>query len=53
MNNLTFGYDAEVSASGEKKSFGFYETIAGGGGAGPGWHGTSGVHTLVKIQAKL
>ncbi|KAK0219992.1 5-oxoprolinase [Armillaria fumosa] len=45
MNNLTFGYDAEITASGEKKSFGFYETVAGGGGAGPGWHGTSGVHT--------
>jgi len=35
MNNLTFG-DA---------AFGFYETICGGAGAGPGWHGASGVHT--------
>ena len=35
MNNLTFGDD----------SFGYYETIAGGAGAGPGWAGTSGVHT--------
>ncbi|OMJ74310.1 hypothetical protein SteCoe_26797 [Stentor coeruleus] len=35
MNNLTFG----------NKKFGFYETIAGGSGAGEGWHGTSGVHT--------
>ncbi|KAI9183555.1 hypothetical protein H9P43_004473 [Blastocladiella emersonii ATCC 22665] len=34
-NNLTFGND----------SFGYYETIAGGAGAGPGWHGRSGVHT--------
>jgi 5-oxoprolinase (ATP-hydrolysing) len=35
MNNLTFG-DA---------SFGYYETIAGGAGAGPGFSGASGVHT--------
>jgi 5-oxoprolinase (ATP-hydrolysing) len=35
MNNLTFGTD----------SFGYYETIAGGAGAGPGWDGASGVHT--------
>ena len=35
MNNLTFG-DGQ---------FGYYETIAGGAGAGPLWHGKSGVHT--------
>ena len=35
MNNLTFG-DA---------SMGYYETIAGGAGAGPTWHGCSAVHT--------
>ena len=35
MNNLTFG----------DKEFGYYETIAGGSGAGPTWDGTSGVHT--------
>ncbi|CDW77531.1 5-oxoprolinase [Stylonychia lemnae] len=35
MNNLTFG----------DKSFGYYETIAGGSGAGPYWHGKNGVHT--------
>lgn len=35
MNNLTFG-DGE---------FGYYETIAGGAGAGPTWDGKSGVHT--------
>ncbi len=35
MNNLTFG----------DSSFGYYETIGGGAGAGPGWHGQSGVHT--------
>jgi len=35
MNNLTFG----------DKTMGYYETIAGGAGAGPSWHGCSGVHT--------
>ena len=35
MNNLTFG-DSDM---------GYYETIAGGAGAGPGWNGRSGVHT--------
>lgn len=35
MNNLTFG----------DEGLGYYETIAGGAGAGPGWHGRSGVHT--------
>ena len=35
MNNLTFG-DAHV---------GYYETVCGGAGAGPSWHGRSGVHT--------
>jgi 5-oxoprolinase (ATP-hydrolysing) len=35
MNNLTFG----------DGSFGYYETIAGGAGAGPTFPGASGVHT--------
>ncbi|CAM9887417.1 unnamed protein product [Ectocarpus fasciculatus] len=35
MNNLTFGDEA----------MGYYETIAGGAGAGPTWSGCSGVHT--------
>jgi 5-oxoprolinase (ATP-hydrolysing) len=35
MNNLTFG----------DKDFGYYETIAGGSGAGPTWVGQSGIHT--------
>ncbi len=35
MNNLTFG----------DETMGYYETIAGGAGAGPSWHGCSGVHT--------
>ncbi|KAL0812063.1 hypothetical protein ABMA28_009453, partial [Loxostege sticticalis] len=35
MNNLTLG----------EESWGYYETVAGGSGAGPGWHGAGGVHT--------
>ncbi len=35
MNNFTFG----------SASFGYYETICGGAGAGPGFAGTSAVHT--------
>jgi 5-oxoprolinase (ATP-hydrolysing) len=35
MNNLLFG----------SERFGYYETVGGGAGAGPGWHGESGVHT--------
>jgi 5-oxoprolinase (ATP-hydrolysing) len=35
MNNTTFG----------DEGLGYYETVAGGAGAGPGWHGRSGVHT--------
>ena len=35
MNNFTFG----------NNDFGYYETIGGGAGAGPDWHGQSGVHT--------
>ena len=35
MNNLTFG----------NERFGYYETVAGGAGAGPLWEGRSGIHT--------
>ncbi len=35
MNNVTFGDD----------SFGYYETIGGGAGAGPGFRGAAAVHT--------
>ena len=35
MNNLLFG----------NQRFGFYETVCGGAGAGPGFHGASAVHT--------
>ncbi|XP_029313101.1 5-oxoprolinase [Cottoperca gobio] len=35
MNNISFG----------SESVGYYETVAGGAGAGPGWTGRSGVHS--------
>ncbi|KAL9043582.1 MAG: hypothetical protein Q9214_003237, partial [Letrouitia sp. 1 TL-2023] len=46
-NNLTFGFggNAADNSNGLTKGFGYYETIAGGSGAGPTWGGTSGVHT--------
>lgn len=44
-NNLTFGFGGNLSGKEEVKGFGYYETIAGGSGAGPTWDGTSGVHT--------
>ncbi|EPQ63220.1 Bgt-5230 [Blumeria graminis f. sp. tritici] len=44
-NNLTFGFGSNSEGQDEIKGFGYYETIAGGSGAGEDWHGTSGVHT--------
>lgn len=45
-NNLTFGTGGKDPATGQHvEGFGYYETIAGGAGAGPYWHGQSGVHT--------
>lgn len=38
MNNITFGKEGD-------DGWGYYETIAGGSGAGPTWHGRSGIHT--------
>ena len=35
MNNITFGND----------NWGYYETVGGGAGAGPSWHGRHGIHT--------
>ncbi|XP_053322646.1 5-oxoprolinase [Spea bombifrons] len=35
MNNITFG----------NQKTGYYETVAGGAGAGPRWDGRSGIHT--------
>ncbi|KAK6950857.1 hypothetical protein Daesc_007385 [Daldinia eschscholtzii] len=43
-NNLTFGFGGNISGEKEVRGFGYYETIAGGSGAGPDWEGTSGVH---------
>ncbi|KAG0216491.1 hypothetical protein BGX28_000005 [Mortierella sp. GBA30] len=50
MNNLTFGVGGKTvdTKTGDAKvveGWGYYETIAGGAGAGPTWHGQSGVHT--------
>ncbi|KAG1152022.1 hypothetical protein G6F37_002401 [Rhizopus arrhizus] len=45
-NNLTFGKGGKDEESGKVRAgWGYYETIAGGSGAGPSWHGQSGVHT--------
>ncbi|KAF5136832.1 5-oxoprolinase [Metarhizium anisopliae] len=45
-NNLTFGTGGKDPITGEhKEGFGYYETIAGGSGAGADWVGQSGVHT--------
>ena len=43
-NNLTFGFGGNITGQAEVKGFGYYETIAGGSGAGPTWEGTDGVH---------
>ncbi|KAL6866222.1 hypothetical protein ACO1O0_002329 [Amphichorda felina] len=43
-NNLTFGFGGNQTGQDAVKGFGYYETIAGGSGAGPDWEGTSGVH---------
>ncbi|KAL2190688.1 hypothetical protein L209DRAFT_746977 [Thermothelomyces heterothallicus CBS 203.75] len=43
-NNLTFGFGGNVTGQAEVRGFGYYETIAGGSGAGPTWEGTDGVH---------
>lgn len=45
-NNLTFGTDPKLDPSTGAlitPGFGYYETIAGGSGAGPTWKGESGV----------
>lgn len=42
---MTFGFGGNQAGQDEVKGFGYYETIAGGSGAGPDWDGTSGVHT--------
>jgi len=43
---LTFGIGGKSQdKEGVVEGWGYYETIAGGAGAGPGWIGASGVHT--------
>lgn len=44
-NNLTFGFGGNIEGKESVQGFGYYETIAGGSGAGKGWDGTNGVHT--------
>ncbi|TKA73982.1 Uncharacterized protein B0A55_05573, partial [Friedmanniomyces simplex] len=44
-NNLTFGFGGNVEGEKAVRGFGYYETIAGGSGAGQDWDGTDGVHT--------
>ncbi|KAI8924480.1 Hydantoinase B/oxoprolinase-domain-containing protein [Entophlyctis helioformis] len=44
-NNFTFGMGGRREDGSVAEGFGYYETIAGGSGAGPTWHGRSGVHT--------
>lgn len=46
-NNLTFGAGGKDEDGNNITGWGYYETIAGGSGAGPGWHGTDGVHTHI------
>nr|XP_018260016.1 uncharacterized protein I303_08088 [Kwoniella dejecticola CBS 10117]OBR82174.1 hypothetical protein I303_08088 [Kwoniella dejecticola CBS 10117] len=43
-NNLTFGYGGEKVDGKQVAGFGYYETIAGGAGAGPSWQGQDCVH---------
>ncbi|KAJ3045838.1 hypothetical protein HDV00_006102 [Rhizophlyctis rosea] len=44
-NNFTFGMGGKGEDGRVREGFGYYETIAGGAGAGPTWDGRSGVHT--------
>ncbi|GAA5884844.1 hypothetical protein JCM6882_007118 [Rhodosporidiobolus microsporus] len=44
-NNLTFGNGGKNEKGEHVSGFGYYETIAGGSGAGRDWEGTGGVHT--------
>ncbi|KIW73000.1 hypothetical protein, variant [Phialophora macrospora] len=45
VNCFGFGTGGKDPVTGEVvPGFGYLESIAGGSGAGPGWHGTSGVH---------
>jgi 5-oxoprolinase (ATP-hydrolysing) len=46
-NNLTFGYGGTDKSGVVTEGFGYYETIAGGSGAGADWDGQDGVHTHI------
>ncbi|KAF5309991.1 hypothetical protein D9619_010403 [Psilocybe cf. subviscida] len=46
-NNVTFGAGGKDKDGKNIAGWGYYETIAGGSGAGPTWHGTDGVHTHI------
>jgi len=46
-NNLTFGYGGRDDRGNVSKGFGYYETIAGGTGAGADWEGQDGVHSHI------
>lgn len=46
-NNLTFGAGGKDKEGNAIPGWGYYETIAGGSGAGLGWHGTDGIHTHI------
>ncbi|KAF2147617.1 putative 5-oxoprolinase [Myriangium duriaei CBS 260.36] len=46
-NNLTFGYGRTDDHGNVLQGFGYYETIAGGAGAGADWDGQSAVHTHI------
>ncbi|KAH7029536.1 Hydantoinase B/oxoprolinase-domain-containing protein [Microdochium trichocladiopsis] len=44
VNVFAFGMGGKDASGKDVPGFGYIETIAGGHGAGPSWHGTSGVH---------
>lgn len=44
-NNFTFGVGGNDENGNYVQGFGYYETIAGGHGAGPTWNGVDGVQT--------
>lgn len=41
LTSLTFGMGGSDEQGKHVEGFGYYETIAGGTGAGPSWHGTT------------
>ncbi|EPE06878.1 5-oxoprolinase [Ophiostoma piceae UAMH 11346] len=45
VNCISFGMGGSDGKGGIVPGFGYIETIAGGNGAGPTWHGASGTHS--------